>query len=52
VTQRECASVFAIVFVTLLAVGNFGCGGGHVTPPPPVTVTVSPVTATVQAGGC
>jgi dienelactone hydrolase len=47
-TPRNCASLIAMLFVTLIAVGNYGCGS---TPPPhPISVSVSPTSATVQAG--
>lgn len=48
-TSRNLASPIAMLFVTLIAAANFGCGGGQ--PRQPIVVTLPTATATVQVGG-
>jgi uncharacterized protein (DUF2141 family) len=42
-------SLIGMLIAWGLSLGALGCGGGH--PSPPITVSVSPVTVTVQPGG-
>ncbi len=51
-TTKIRVSVTGILVGVFLAASNFGCGGSSslTTPPPAVSVSVSPNTATVQAG--
>jgi hypothetical protein len=42
-TSRTFASPIAMLFVTLFAGANFGCGGSS-TPPQPISVSISPAT--------
>ena len=48
--SRSCVSPVAILFVTLIAAGNFGCGGGGKTPPAAIGASVSANVTTLQAG--
>ena len=53
-TRRNNGSFLAFLLALILGAGGSGCGGGSASPPPPppppLTVSMSPLMATVQEG--